>query len=86
MKKSPPNIELPHKVTENPYNCIDTGGFFIACFKGKVLKTMDSGLSGNTDDDEKIEAVTKGINGADKGIRERKISTKKAKGLIDDQV
>jgi predicted chitinase len=85
MKKLPPNIELPHKVTENPYNCIDTGGFFIACFKSKVLKTMDSDLPGNTDDDEKIEAVTKGINGADKGIRERKISTKKAKELIDDQ-
>lgn len=47
---------------------------------------MDSDLPGNTDDDEKIEAVTKGINGADKGIRERKISTKKAKGLIDDRV
>lgn len=86
MKKRPPDIEFPQKVTESPYNCIDTGGFFIACFKGKVLKIMDSDLPENTGDDEIIENVTKGINGANKGIKERKISTKKAKVLIDDQV
>ncbi|WP_442954651.1 hypothetical protein [Pantoea sp. LMR881] len=50
------------------------------------MKIMDSDLPENTGDDEIIENVTKGINGANKGIKERKISTKKAKVLIDDQV
>ncbi len=86
MKKRPPNIIAPHKVTENAYNCIDTGGFFIACFKSKVLKVMDEDKFGKTDDDSIILKVTKGINGADKGIAERKIATKKAKEVIDDEV
>ena len=30
--------------------------------------------------------LTKNINGADKGIAERKIATKKAKEMIDDEV
>lgn len=84
MKKRPPEIEIPQKITENPYNCIDTGGFFIACFKSSVLKIMDSDSPENSDDDEIIEKVTKGINGGNKGIVERKISTKKAKVLFDD--
>ncbi len=86
MKKRPPNIISPHKVTENAYNCIDTGGFFIACFKSKVLKVMDEDKFGKPDDDSIILKVTKGINGADKGIAERKIATKKAKEVIDDEV
>ncbi|MEN4561385.1 M23 family metallopeptidase [Pantoea agglomerans] len=86
MKKRPPNIFEPQKVTESAYNCIDTGGFFIACFKSKVLKNMDGDKFGKSDDDSVILKVTKGINGADKGIAERKKSTKKAKEVIDDDV
>ncbi|MNG62921.1 hypothetical protein D3C79_211320 [compost metagenome] len=86
MKKRPPNIIAPHKVTGDAYNCIDTGGFFIACFKSKVLKVMDEDKFGKTDDDSIILKVTKGINGADKGIAERKIATKKAKEVIDDEI
>jgi predicted chitinase len=86
MKKRPPNIVAPQKVTESAYNCIDTGGFFIACFKSKVLKIMDEDKFGKSDDDSIILKVTKGINGADKGIAERKKSTKKAKEVIDDDV
>lgn len=86
MKKRPPNILAPQKVTESAYNCIDTGGFFIACFKSKVLKIMDEDKFGKSDDDSIILKVTKGINGADKGIAERKKATKKAKEVIDDDV
>ena len=86
MKKKPPKIDNPHKVTESAYNCIDTGGFFIACFKSKVLKIMDEEQFGKADDDSIILKVTKCINGADKGIAERKIATKKAKEVIDDEV
>lgn len=86
MKKKPPKIGNPQKVTENAYNCIDTGGFFIVCFKSKFLKIMDEDKIGKSDDDSIILKVTKNINGADKGIAERKIATKKAKEMIDDEV
>lgn len=86
MKKKPPKIGNPQKVTENAYNCIDTGGFFIVCFKSKFLKIMDEDKIGKSDDDSIILKVTKDINGADKGIAERKIATKKAKEMIDDEV
>ena len=33
MKKKPPKIGTPQKVTENAYNCSDTGGLFIVCVK-----------------------------------------------------
>lgn len=79
MKKKPPKIGNPQKVTENAYNCIDTGGFFIVCFKSKVLKIMDEDKIGKSDDDSIILKVTKNINGADKGIAERKIATKNQK-------
>ena len=86
MKKKPPKIGNPQKVTENAYNCIDTGCFFIVCFKSKVLKIMDEDKIGKSDDDSIILKVTKNINGADKGIAEMKIATKKAKDMIDDEV
>lgn len=86
MKKNPPKIESPQKLTESSYNCVDTGGFFIACFKSKVLKLMDGDKFGKSDDDSTILSVTKGINGADKGIAQRKITTKKAKEVIDDEI
>ncbi|STQ44427.1 Predicted chitinase [Ewingella americana] len=86
MKKRPPKIDSPQRVTENTYNCIDTGAFFIACFKSKVLKIMDEDSSEVSDDNNIIERVTKRINGGDKGIAERKIATKKAKEVIDDQI
>ncbi len=60
--------------------------FFIVCFKSKVLKIMDEDKIGKSDDDSIILKVTKNIKGADKGIAERKIATKKAKEMIDDEV
>lgn len=33
MKKTPPEIGSPHKITESPYNCIDTGGFLSLVLK-----------------------------------------------------
>jgi len=86
MKKTPPEIASPHKVTENPYNCIDTGGFFIVGFKNKVLKIMDSDGLGSSDNDSVIGKVTKAINGGVIGLEQRKIATYKAKELIGDGV
>lgn len=35
MKKIPPEIESPHKITESPYNFIDTGGFISMVLKAR---------------------------------------------------
>jgi predicted chitinase len=86
MKKKPPRIESPHKVTENGYNCIDTGGFFISCFKKNVLKMIDSDLPGTTDDSRVVSKVTSAINGADKGLNQRKRFTKIAKEALGDEI
>lgn len=72
MKKKTPKIGNPQKVTENAYNCIDTGGFFIVCFKSKFLKIMDEDKIGKSDDDSIILKVTKNINGADKELQKGK--------------
>ncbi|MBB3303950.1 MULTISPECIES: M23 family metallopeptidase [unclassified Enterobacter] len=84
MKKRPPNIDSPHKITENAYNCIDTGGFFICCFKKGVIKVMDADKLNNSDDDIIALSVTSLINGADLGLAQRKTATKRAKELIGD--
>ncbi|MRT43848.1 M23 family peptidase [Enterobacteriaceae bacterium RIT702] len=86
MKKRPPVIDSPHLVTENSYNCIDTGTFYIACFKSTVLKVMDSDGINSSDSDVIIEKVTKAINGGILGLNERKKMTKYAKGEINDDI
>lgn len=86
MKKRRPQIDSPQKITESTYNCIDTGGFFIVGFKGKTVKIMDGDKNGKADDDQVIENVTSAINGADKGLAERKLFTKRAKEVIGDDV
>lgn len=86
MKKKPPEIGSPHKITESPYNCIDTGGYFIVGFKSKVLKIMDSDKLGSSDNDSVIEKVTKAINGGVIGLEQRKIATRKGKELIGDEI
>ncbi|PKH26458.1 hypothetical protein CIG19_01265 [Enterobacterales bacterium CwR94] len=84
MKKRAPSISEPHKITENEYNCIDTGGYFITGFRTKTLQVMDSDKS--TTDDEKVKEVTEKINGADLGLDQRKKATKKAKELLNDEI
>ena len=86
MKKRSPQIESPQKITESAYNCIDTGGFFIVGFKGKTVRIIDGDENGKADDNQIIENVTSAINGANKGLAERKIFTKKAKEVIGDDV
>nr|WP_227510030.1 M23 family metallopeptidase [Klebsiella pneumoniae] len=86
MKKRFPQIDSPQKITENTYNCLDTGGFFIVGFRGKTVRIMDGDKNGKVDDNQVIENVTSAINGGYKGLAERKIFTKKAKEVIGDDV
>ncbi|WP_347230822.1 hypothetical protein [Klebsiella pneumoniae] len=62
----------------------EIGQFFLTASDINCL--MDEDKIGKSDDDSIILKVTKNINGADKGIAERKIATKKAKEMIDDEV
>ncbi|AXY33421.1 M23 family metallopeptidase [Yersinia pseudotuberculosis] len=88
MKKKPAIINSPQKVTENEYNCIDTGGYFIRGIKPKTIQSMDDDKEyimnkGQGENENRvIERVTKAINGADKGLEQRKFFTKKAKGIM----
>lgn len=88
MKKKPAIINSPEKVTENEYNCIDTGGYFIRGIKPKTIQSMDNDKEyimnkGQGENENRvIEQVTKAINGADKGFEQRKFFTKTAKGMM----
>lgn len=86
MIKRPPQIDEPHKVTESPYNCIDTGAFYIVCFKNKTLKVMDSDKVTSRDDNDVAERVTRAINGGTIGIEDRKKTTKAAREVLSDEV
>ncbi|KQN63794.1 hypothetical protein ASF13_19675 [Erwinia sp. Leaf53] len=86
MVKRPPQIDDPQKVTENPYNCIDTGAFYIVCFKNKTLKVMDSDQVTSRDDNDVVDSVTRAINGGAIGIKDRKKTTKTAKEILSDEV
>ncbi|HHA1341314.1 hypothetical protein UXQ05_16070 [Enterobacter bugandensis] len=50
------------------------------------MKIMDGDKNGKGDDDQVIENFTSAINGADKGLAERKLFTKRAKEVIGDDV
>ncbi|MFK8260622.1 M23 family peptidase [Erwinia sp. AnSW2-5] len=86
MIKRPPQIDDPHKVTETPYNCVDTGAFYIVCFKNKTLKVMDSDKVTSRDDNDVAERVTLAINGGTIGLEDRKKTTKAAKEILSDEV
>lgn len=86
MIKRPPQIDDPQKVTESPYSCIDTGAFYIVCFKNKTLRVMDSDKVVSQDDNDVAERVTREINGGTIGIEERKKTTKAAKEIFSDEV
>ncbi len=84
-EEKPAIINSPQKVTENEYNCIDTGGYFIRGIKPKTIQSMDDDKEyimnkGQGENENRvIERVTKAINGADKGLEQRKFLRKKPK-------
>lgn len=70
MKQRPAKIDEPDRIIRNPYNCIDSGGFFVAIKNNGVKPEIDAsrGIVPETDqekeDEKKISAaVTHVING-----------------------
>ncbi|WP_434525475.1 M23 family metallopeptidase [Photorhabdus asymbiotica] len=89
MKKRPAVIGDPQKVTENEYNCIDTGGYFIRGIKPNIVKEMDKDKwHKNSSEKEKedgntiVKSITKLINGGDNGLKDRNKMTRKAKEVL----
>lgn len=86
MKRKPPEINDPQRVTEVPYNTIDTGAFYITCYRNNTLRVMDSDRIASMDDNDVIVRVTRAINGGLHGIEERKKSTIISKKVLNDEV
>jgi predicted chitinase len=89
MKKRPAIINDPQKITENGYNAIDIGGYFIRGIKPDTLRAIDKDkciifMNRQTLLDEEIvvTAVTKKINGGNIGLSSRKKFTRKAKDVL----
>ncbi|TDB47887.1 hypothetical protein C5468_17500 [Photorhabdus luminescens subsp. mexicana] len=89
MKKRPAMIDDHQKVTENEYNFIDTGGYFIKGIKPNIVKEMDkdkchenSNEKEKEDENRIIKSITKLINGGDNGLKDRNKATEKAKGIL----
>ncbi|WP_234599562.1 hypothetical protein [Hafnia paralvei] len=86
MKKRPAVIDEPQLVTSTPYNCIDSGAFYIICFRKKTIREIDQDTNVMNDDDDIIKKVTHAINGAYKGLNKRIIMTNGAKNILYDNV
>lgn len=89
MRKRPAIIDRPQKVTENEYNCIDTGGYFIRSISPGTVKAMDKDKwymsptpQNRADEAEVVRKVTKEINGGDVGLDKRNTATAFAKGVV----
>lgn len=86
MEKKPASINNPQNITCSSYNCIDTGGFFISCFRSEVIKSMDCDFSSISNSDALVKQVTRAINGAENGLDMRFKMTNNAKRGLNDEV
>ena len=89
MKKIPPRIDDPHRVTATPYNCMDTGGWYLGSERPRTLMQIDQdSFSIATDpahqEIEKILswAVTRAINGGGIDKDKRLLETRAAKIIL----
>jgi predicted chitinase len=93
MSKRPPLINNPHEVTSKPFNCMDSGGWYMSFQRPKVMQEMDSDVLSKSissveilREENAIKSVTKAINGGEIGLPRRIIYTKNAKKFIYDNV
>lgn len=89
MTRKPPYIDDPHKATATPYNCLDTGGWYLGSERPKTLKEIDrdSFNIATTPQEQNIEAltsqeVTKAINGGELDKDRRLKETRAAKEIL----
>ena len=89
MKKIPPNINDPHRANATPYNCIDTGGWYLVAERPKTIKKIDQDSCEISHSPNEIEAeknisweVTRAINGGEIDKDRRLIQTRFAKTVL----
>lgn len=89
MKRTPPRIDDPHRANATPYNCIDTGGWYLGSERPKTIRKIDQDsceISRNPveTEAEKIVSweVTKAINGGEIDKDRRLIQTRAAKTIL----
>ncbi|WP_024904700.1 M23 family metallopeptidase [Robbsia andropogonis] len=90
MRRRPASINYPERLIATPYNCIDSGGFYIAFKRSKVKAEIDrgSGVHPNAKSDVNIgmsisRRVTYAINGGYNDDEKRYTLTVHALGLIN---
>ncbi|MCP1117365.1 M23 family metallopeptidase [Robbsia andropogonis] len=90
MRRRPASIHHPERLTATPYNCIDSGGFYIAFKRSRVKAEIDrgSGVHSNAKNDVDIgmsisRRVTYAINGGYNDDETRYALTVHALGLIN---
>ncbi len=84
MTKHPAIIDEPQKITASPYNCIDSGCFYIICFKNKTIQEMDN-YQAESFNDSIVTKVNQAINGSTNGLAQRKLMTNNAKRILNDK-
>lgn len=89
MKKRPAPIDDPERVGTDPYNCFDSGGWYMTFERPHVMSAIDSDVPNFAetvsakDAERKISLkVTKAINGGDKGKDDRLLYTRDAKEVL----
>jgi len=89
MTLRPPDVADPHRATETPYNCMDTGGWYLGAERPNTIREIDrdSREIAVTQAEQNAErvisrAVTHAINGGDLGANERLHETRSAKEVV----
>ncbi|QGH67364.1 peptidoglycan DD-metalloendopeptidase family protein [Xanthomonas oryzae pv. oryzicola] len=89
MRLRPPVIDDPQKVTAEPYNCLDSGAWYLCAERPETLRRIDEDGSNVASSDvekaaeERISrAVTRAINGGEIQWKERLLNTRAAKDIL----
>ena len=89
MKIQPPSIDNPQRVTETPYNCLDTAGWeLVAGNPEDVFSSIDADANtsiGSKEEKDNISDVTVAINGGDIGGTQRRAYTVALKNIFMDR-
>ena len=85
----PPNVDDPQRATETPYNCVDTGGWYLGSERPDTLREVDrdSQNFSSTPAERAAEqtisySVTQAINGGGIQRDDRLRETRVAKGIL----
>ena len=89
MTKIPARVDSPEVIATEPANCLDSGAWYVTCFRPKVVRAMDADSFNIpktavelAKEERVIKDVTNGINGALIGIDKRIKYTRMIKEVL----